>query len=146
MLAVALSFGLFINMKIARIIGNTQDQPLQTTQPDRVWAAALFDLTSQPQSLAQWRGKVVVRNFRAPWCPPCRHEIPGFIRLQERFKAQGLQLVGVVLDRLEPVREYVRQTGINYPSCREASSYLRSATARAASLHLGPRPLGPTGL
>lgn len=114
MLAVALGFGLF-SVGIARFIGNAQDHPLQAVQPDHVWAAALPDLSGQTQSLAQWRGKVIVLNFWAPWCPPCRHEIPGFIRLQERFGTQGLQFVGVALDSVEAVREYVRQAGINYP-------------------------------
>lgn len=114
MLAVALGFGL-VSVLVGRFIDDGQSRSLEAVRAERVWAAALPDLAGQIQSLSQWRGKVVVLNFWAPWCPPCRREIPGFIRLQDRFGTQGLQFVGVALDSMGPVREYVRQAGINYP-------------------------------
>lgn len=80
-----------------------------------VWAAALPDLAGSSQPLGQWRGKVLVLNFWAPWCPPCRREIPGFIRLQQRYGAQGVQFVGVALDSPGKVVAYADATGINYP-------------------------------
>lgn len=113
-LAVALGFGL-LGVLVGHFIDTSPSRSLETAWVERVWAAALPDLAGQPQALSQWRGKVVVLNFWAPWCPPCRHEIPGFVRLQARLGTQGLQFVGVALDRPEPVREYVRQAGINYP-------------------------------
>lgn len=88
--------------------------------PDEVrvadfWQARLPDLAGQAQAMRQWQGKVVLVNFWAPWCPPCRREIPGFIRLQERHGAQGLQFVGVALDEADKVQAYADQIGINYP-------------------------------
>lgn len=80
-----------------------------------VWATTLPDLAQQPQPLKQWLGKVMVINFWAPWCPPCRKEIPGFIRLQERLGGQGLQIVGVALDEADKVQAYVDETGMDYP-------------------------------
>lgn len=114
MLAVALGFGLG-GVLVGRFIDGGQSRSLKAVRPERIWAATLPDLAGQNQPLSQWRGKVVVLNFWAPWCPPCRHEIPGFIRLQARLGTQGLQFVGVALDGAEPVRAYVRQAGINYP-------------------------------
>jgi thiol-disulfide isomerase/thioredoxin len=58
---------------------------------------------------------VLVVNFWAPWCPPCRKEIPGFLRLQERLGPKGLQIVGVALDEQDKVRAYVEETGMDYP-------------------------------
>lgn len=81
----------------------------------RVWAASLPDLADKPQPLKQWLGKVTVVNFWAPWCPPCRKEIPGFIRLQERLGAQGLQIVGVALDDKDKVQAYADGAGMDYP-------------------------------
>jgi thiol-disulfide isomerase/thioredoxin len=81
----------------------------------RVWATSLPDLAQQPQPLRQWLGQVMVLNFWAPWCPPCRKEIPGFIRLRERLGAQGLQIVGVALDEQDKVQAYVDETGMDYP-------------------------------
>lgn len=81
----------------------------------KVWAASLPDLAQKPQPLKQWLGKVTVINFWAPWCPPCRKEIPGFIRLQERLAPRGLQIVGVALDDADKVQAYVDETGMDYP-------------------------------
>lgn len=114
MLAVALGFGL-MGVLASRFVGEHQSRSVEGVHADRLWAAELPDLEGRRQTLAQWRGQVVVLNFWAPWCPPCRKEIPGFIRLQQRYGAQGLQFLGVALDRPEPVREYVQAEGINYP-------------------------------
>jgi thiol-disulfide isomerase/thioredoxin len=114
MLAVALGFGL-MGVLAGRFIDEHQGHTVQAVRVDRVWATALPDLEGRSQDLGQWRGRVVVLNFWAPWCPPCRQEIPGFIRLQQRYGAQGLQFLGVALDQPEPVRAYVRAAGINYP-------------------------------
>lgn len=80
-----------------------------------LWDTTLTDLGGQRQAMAQWRGKVLVLNFWAPWCPPCREEIPGFVRLQGRHGDQGLQFVGIALDSAAKVRAYANETGINYP-------------------------------
>ncbi len=80
------------------------------------WGASLPDLAEQRQPLKQWLGKVVVVNFWAPWCPPCREEIPGFIALQEAHGPQGLQFVGVALDEVDKVQAFVDSEGINYPT------------------------------
>jgi thiol-disulfide isomerase/thioredoxin len=76
---------------------------------------ALPDLDGRLQSLAQWEGHVVLLNFWATWCPPCREEIPLFIRFQERYAAQGLQILGVAIDEREAVAAYSRRAHINYP-------------------------------
>lgn len=80
------------------------------------WGTSLPDLAAQRQPLNQWLGKVVVVNFWAPWCPPCREEIPGFIALQEAHGSQGLQFVGVALDEADKVQAFVDSEGINYPT------------------------------
>ena len=80
-----------------------------------VLAASLPGLDGKPQALAQWRGKVLVVNFWATWCAPCREEIPGFIKFQEQYGARGVQIVGIAIDRKERVAPYARDIGINYP-------------------------------
>lgn len=76
---------------------------------------ALRDLAGKSHSLADWRGKVVVLNFWATWCPPCRREIPLFMELQGRYAQQGLQIVGISVDNPEAVARYWQEKHINYP-------------------------------
>ncbi len=68
-------------------------------------------------STADWHGKVVLVNFWATWCPPCREEIPALIRLQDQYKDR-LQIVGISMDdedQANHVAEFAKQAGINYP-------------------------------
>jgi peroxiredoxin len=67
--------------------------------------------------LSQLKGKVVVVNYWATWCPPCRQEIPGFIDVYKEYKAKGLEIVGVSLDQKgwDVVKPYMAKVKINYP-------------------------------
>ena len=76
---------------------------------------ALRDLAGKTHSLADYRGKLVLLNFWATWCPPCREEIPLFIDLQKRYQKQGLQVVGISIDNPEAVARYWQEMRINYP-------------------------------
>jgi thiol-disulfide isomerase/thioredoxin len=82
---------------------------------DAVFAARLANLSGDTETLEQWRGRVLVVNFWATWCAPCREEIPVFIRLQRRYGARGLQFVGIAIDEREPVSAFQREFGMNYP-------------------------------
>jgi thiol-disulfide isomerase/thioredoxin len=75
----------------------------------------LPDLDNRPQAVSQWRGKLVLVNFWATWCPPCREEIPLFVEFQRQYAARGLQIVGVAIDQRGPVSEFARREGMNYP-------------------------------
>lgn len=114
LLAVAVGFGL-AGVLAGRFVGEPGRGAVEQVRVDRVWEAVLIDLAGNRQDLAQWRGKVVVLNFWAPWCPPCRQEIPGFIRLQDKYRGQGLQFLGIALDQEDRVKAFVREAGINYP-------------------------------
>lgn len=75
----------------------------------------ILDLKGNPQSVTQWHGKILILNFWATWCPPCRKEIPAFIELQQELGAKGLQFVGIAIDELSDIRNFVTNTNINYP-------------------------------
>ena len=79
-----------------------------------IMALRLPDLAGREQPLSQWRGKVVVVNFWATWCAPCREEVPAFVRLQEQYAPQGVQFVGIAIDQRDKVASFAREIGINY--------------------------------
>ena len=65
--------------------------------------------------LSDYKGKLVLLNFWASWCPPCQKEIPGFIDVQEAFKDKPFTIIGVSLENKEETLEYVKKHQINYP-------------------------------
>lgn len=78
-------------------------------------AMELPDLQDHPHRLDDWHGRVVLVNFWASWCEPCREEIPAFNRLQQRYGAQGLQIVGIALDDDAAVRAFQATQPMDYP-------------------------------
>ena len=74
------------------------------------------DLDGNFRNIKEWDGKVVLLNFWATWCPPCKKEIPHFIELQRDYGDQGLQIVGIAIDEEDKVREFAEEVGMNYPS------------------------------
>ncbi len=76
---------------------------------------SLKDLRGETVSLASMKGKVVLLNFWATWCPPCVSEMPSLNRLYQELRPRGLQVVAVSLDRSAgDVREYVGKKGFNF--------------------------------
>ncbi len=76
---------------------------------------ALKDIDGNDVKLSDYKGKVVIVDFWATWCGPCRFEIPHFIRLQKKYKDKGFEMVGVTVnDRLDNVREFVKDNKMNY--------------------------------
>ena len=78
-------------------------------------AFAYPDLEGVSRSSEEWLGRVLVVNFWATWCPPCRREMPDFIEFQERHGAQGLQFVGIAIDSEQDVADFADSIGVNYP-------------------------------
>jgi peroxiredoxin len=75
----------------------------------------LPDLTGYPQSVSKWDGQVLLINFWATWCAPCREEIPGFMAVRRQLQEKGFEIVGIAVDRPEFVTEYARDLAITYP-------------------------------
>jgi peroxiredoxin len=81
-----------------------------------IFGVTLPDTTGSQQSIAQWKGKVLVVNFWATWCIPCRDEMPEFVKAQQEFGDRGLQFVGIAIDDVAKVRDFAAELGLNYPA------------------------------
>ncbi len=103
--------------------------------------AAWPDLQGKVRKLADWQGKVLVVNFWAAWCAPCREEIPEFVRVQKELSSKGVQFIGMAvepLDRTKQVREFVREMRVSYPNLM--SDYAALTLAQDAGNPSGALP------
>lgn len=109
--ALVLALGLYFLAR-SRPVETRRSAAPRTLAPD----FTLSQLSGEPLTLSAYRGKVVLLDFWATWCDPCRDEIPRFINLQAKYGAQGLQIIGVSMDDgPEPVQEFYRRFHMNYP-------------------------------
>jgi thiol-disulfide isomerase/thioredoxin len=76
----------------------------------------LTDITGKPLNLSDYQGKVVLLDFWATWCAPCRWEVPDLVELQGKYRASGLRVIGISLDdEAGPIRKFYREFDMNYP-------------------------------
>ena len=78
-------------------------------------SARLADLTGKSRTLNEWRGRVLVVNFWATWCPPCREEIPALVRARDKLLPSGVEFVGIAIDQVAKVIGFARNVHISYP-------------------------------
>ncbi|MFN0313744.1 MAG: TlpA disulfide reductase family protein [Burkholderiales bacterium] len=109
--AAALSAGYFVRQgsETAAVKVPGQDSSAAVT------STRLPDIHGKQTRISDWKGKVVVVNFWATWCAPCREEIPALVRTQQKLGPKGLQVVGIALDDLARVKPFSVEMGVNYP-------------------------------
>jgi thiol-disulfide isomerase/thioredoxin len=78
-------------------------------------SASLVDLAGQPRRLTEWQDRILVCNFWATWCAPCREEIPLLIAARAKYASSGLEIVGIAIDNPAKVREFSASFTISYP-------------------------------
>ncbi|MCM8760528.1 MAG: TlpA family protein disulfide reductase [Candidatus Omnitrophica bacterium] len=75
----------------------------------------LRDINGNIVQLSDHKGKVIILDFFATWCPPCKMEVPDFVELQRRYGDRGFTIIGVSLSRLGDTQGFVQAFGVNYP-------------------------------
>jgi thiol-disulfide isomerase/thioredoxin len=90
---------------------------IATGQGNKAPALALKDLRGRNRRLSDYKGKVVLLNFWATWCPPCRAEMPDLIKMQRQYRKLGLQVIGITYppQTIGEVRQFIRKLRVNYP-------------------------------
>jgi thiol-disulfide isomerase/thioredoxin len=89
--------------------------PRRQPSASELLAASLPDLSGRIRHLSEWRGQVVLCNFWATWCAPCRKEIPMLISLRDEFSSVGFEVVGIAVDNAAKVLEFARTYRVSYP-------------------------------
>lgn len=87
----------------------------------------LKDINGKSVKLSDFKGKILILDFWATWCGPCKTEIPAFVELQKKFGGEGVAVVGVSLDDdgPKPVAQFAKSTGITYPIVMSNPKILR---------------------
>src|SRR5574340_1176783 len=80
-----------------------------------LWQLNFPDSQGHKQPLSQWRGQVLVVNFWASWCAPCREEIPDFVALRAKYRPNGVEFVGIAIDSAENTSKFTQRFQVNYP-------------------------------
>lgn len=95
---------------------NQRDPVFDLNQPGKIAPGfSLPNISGGQLKLEDYKGQLVLLNFWASWCPPCRAEIPGFIKVQNKYKDKPFTFVGVAIEDKEAVSQYSKEIGINYP-------------------------------
>jgi len=101
---------------ISVLFANHQSQKeQQVLAPMPLIDFSLADLADELTPISKWRGKILIINFWATWCPPCLKEIPDFIALQNEYADKNVQFIGIAIDTPELVADYLAFIDINYP-------------------------------
>jgi len=100
-------------------------QPLRSQAAEAICSAdakaanldfTLKDIHGKPFALSDYKGKVVLLDFWATWCPPCRKEIPGFNELYNNYRSRGFAVIGVSMDEsTSDIKRFAKRFKMNYP-------------------------------
>ncbi len=80
-----------------------------------LYSSELLNTNGQPATLDAYRGKIIVLNFWATWCPPCREEMPELSALHEAYKNKNVVVLGIAVDETDAVKEFMEQSPVSYP-------------------------------
>jgi len=114
--AAAAAAGFLVGPALLRLGGDEEGGALR--------AASFQDLDGRDRKMTEWNGRVLICNFWATWCAPCREEIPLLIATRGKYARIGMEVVGIAIDNAAKVREFASNFRITYPILLAESSGL----------------------
>src|ERR1700757_2019123 len=121
-------YRLFVGLAVLGLVGCNQHSanPTQPSEPaiaageigSRLPEISMKDLQGRPLSWADLRGKVVLVDFWATWCQPCKKEMPGYQKLLDRYRSRGFVVIGFKFDTMKDVEDpvgFAKKIGVHYP-------------------------------
>jgi len=93
----------------------TENSPPPAPPQIALQGIPLKDLQGRESRLGDWQGKLLVINLWAPWCLPCRREVPALIEFQKAYADQGVRVLGIAFDGKDQVQQFAEEYQINYP-------------------------------
>ena len=84
-------------------------------KPLELHSIPLSDLDGNESRIEDWHERILVVNFWAPWCAPCRREIPALIEVNREYAGRGVRVLGISFDGEQQVRSFAAEYGIDYP-------------------------------
>ena len=124
----------FVRVDELKVLSKPSESPLPDVTGKET-ELALKDLFGAEQKLSAYRGRIVVLNFWATWCGPCKKEMPDLAAIQNSYAAYGVQVIGASADtlaELNAVRRFIKETTVNFPV------WLGATTEQMAQFGLGP--------
>lgn len=95
--------------------GKPIEQQVNPSKTAELFATSLPDENGEQQALSQWKGKVIVLNFWATWCPPCREEMPELSALNTEYQDKNVIVIGIALDEISLIKQFNEENDISYP-------------------------------
>jgi len=106
---------IFVVSTITFMMFSPTEQASSDASTAPLFAMTLPDENGEPQALSQWQDKIIVLNFWATWCPPCREEMPELSELHTEYADQNVVVIGVALNEIAEIKEFDTENNISYP-------------------------------
>ena len=117
-----------LGFAVRHLMLNAQADDKGKTASQALFSATMPDEKGHPQALKQYAGKIVVLNFWATWCEPCREEMPELSQLNDAYKNKNVIVLGVAIDDVGAIREFSKETRVSYPLFAADMEGMRYAT------------------
>jgi len=119
-IAIVAAIALAAGLAAAQLLNRPDTEPAPAAgvigaMPEQMVEFSLPDTDGKQRNISEWKGKTILLNFWATWCPPCREEVPLLVEAHEKYKKAGFVVVSVAIDKKQDIENFIDSYFINYP-------------------------------